>query len=126
MKIILSAVMVIVAALAAGAKTTNAVQLNAGGNQMQVSFYSPTIVRIQKCPPQRTMPTTQSEVIIMQPKDDFDVSIKESNTAIRMSSDVLTVIINKRVAVAVNRMNIRIVGNKLHRSLLVTGYPVKN
>ena len=95
MKIILSAVMVIVAALAAGAKTTNAVQLNAGGNQMQVSFYSPTIVRIQKCPLQRTMPTTQSEVIIMQPKDDFDVSIKESNTAIRMSSDVLTVIINK-------------------------------
>ncbi|MBQ3806142.1 MAG: DUF5110 domain-containing protein [Prevotella sp.] len=95
MKIILSAVMVIVAALAAGAKTTNAVQLNAGGNQMQVSFYSPTIVRIQKCPLQRTMPTTQSEVIIMQPKDDFDVSIKESNTAIRMSSNVLTVIINK-------------------------------
>ena len=95
MKIILSAVMVIVAALATGAKTTNAVQLNAGGNQMQVSFYSPTIVRIQKCPLQRTMPTTQSEVIIMQPKDDFDVSIKESNTAIRMSSNVLTVIINK-------------------------------
>ena len=62
---------------------------------MQVSFYSPTIVRIQKCPLQRTMPTTQSEVIIMQPKDDFDVSIKESNTAIRMSSNVLTVIINK-------------------------------
>ena len=96
MKIILSAIMAFAAVISAGAETKNKVQLNAGGNQMQVSFYSPTIVRVQKCPAQRIMPTTQSEVVIMQPKDDFDVIIKESNAAIRMSSTALTVIIDKR------------------------------
>lgn len=92
----LTLVMAFMAVLSAGAQTKNGVEVNAGGNRMQVSFYSPTIVRVQKCPEGKTMPDLRSEVVTMQPGNDFEISIKENGKAIRMKSTALTVTIDKR------------------------------
>ncbi|MDO4461960.1 MAG: glycoside hydrolase family 31 protein [Bacteroidia bacterium] len=96
MKNTLTVIMAFVAILAANGQTKNQVKVNADGNQIEVSFYSPTIVRVQKCPEGKTMPITQSEVVTMQPREDFKVTVKESGASVRMNSAELTVTIDKR------------------------------
>ncbi|MDO4496647.1 MAG: DUF4968 domain-containing protein, partial [Bacteroidales bacterium] len=96
MKKILTLVVMFLAVVSAGAETKNGVELKAGGNQLQVTFYSPQIVRVQKCPESKPMPAIQSEVVTMTPLSDFDVKIQEGSSAIKMSSSALTVTIDKR------------------------------
>ena len=74
----------------------NKVEISAGGKNVKVTFFSPTIVRVQKSPEGKSMPETESEVVTMTPKTDFETRVKEGGTAITMTSTELTVTLDKR------------------------------
>lgn len=96
MRKLMTAVLMVVVAITANAQNKNSVKVEAGGNQLEVTFYSPEIVRVLKYPSASAKPQVKSEVVTMEAQDNFKVSVKESGQNVRMSSGKLMVNIDKR------------------------------
>ena len=78
------------------AQNKNSLELTAGGHRLQVTYYTPQIVRVVKHPAEKPLQTPPSEVVTLQPQTDFNIQIKENGQTIRMHSDALSVSIDKR------------------------------
>ena len=96
MKKLLITVLMLLTVVTVGATEQKKVEISAGGKNVKVTFFSPTIVRVQKCPEGKIMPETESEVVTMTPRTDFETKVKEGGTAVTMTSPELTVTIDKR------------------------------
>ena len=96
MKRLFIAVLFAVIAVAAVAQKSNKVSTQAGDYQLEVTFYSPQIVRVMKYPKGKARPETKSEVVTMLPQENLNVKIGSSGNAARMSSDKLSVTIDKK------------------------------
>jgi alpha-D-xyloside xylohydrolase len=84
------------ATCSAWAQGPNSVELDAGGNHLQVTFYTPQIVRVVKSPVGSRLPQTASEVVIMAPLGGKMITTESSSRSVRMKSSALTVVIDKR------------------------------
>lgn len=96
MKRLFIAALFAVIAVAAVAQKSNKVSTQAGDYQLEVTFYSPQIVRVMKYPKGKARPETKSEVVTMLPQENLNVKIGSSGNAARMSSDKLSVTIDKK------------------------------
>lgn len=86
----------VLATLTAGAKSKNSVKLEAAGNRVQVTFYTPSIVRVVKCPAGKAQSQQSSQVVTMQPQTNFSVKVGERNGHVTMTSAKLTVSIDRQ------------------------------
>lgn len=78
------------------AETTNEVEVKANGVVTRVSFYTPEIVRVVKCPGETITQKRNSLVVTLAPQTDIDISVKETASKVVMSSEKLSVMIDKR------------------------------
>ena len=78
------------------AKSSQEVEVRANGVVTRVTFFSPEIVRVVKCPGETIDQTKEGLVVTMVPQENLDISIKESASAMVAKSALLTVIIDKR------------------------------
>ena len=78
------------------AETTNEVEVKANGVVTRVSFYTPEIVRVVKCPGETITQKRNSLVVTLAPQTDIDISVKEAASKVVMSSEKLSVMIDKR------------------------------
>ena len=78
------------------AETTNEVEVKANGVVTRVSFYTPEIVRVVKCPSETITQKRNSLVVTLAPQTDIDISVKEAASKVVMSSEKLSVMIDKR------------------------------
>ena len=59
------------------AKSSQEVEVRANGVVTRVTFFSPEIVRVVKCPGETIDQTKEGLVVTMAPQDHLDISIKE-------------------------------------------------
>lgn len=78
------------------AETANEVEVKANGVVTRVSFYTPEIVRVVKCPGETITQKRNSLVVTLAPQTDIDISVKEAASKVVMSSEKLSVMIDKR------------------------------
>ncbi len=78
------------------AKSSQEVEVRANGVVTRVTFFSPEIVRVVKCPGETIDQTKEGLVVTMVPQENLDISIRESASAMVAKSALLTVIIDKR------------------------------
>ena len=78
------------------AETTNEVEVKANGVVTRVSFYTPEIVRVVKCPGETITQKRNSLVVTLAPQTDIDISVNEAASKVVMSSEKLSVMIDKR------------------------------
>jgi len=78
------------------AKSSQEVEVRANGVVTRVTFFSPEIVRVVKCPGETIDQTKEGLVVTMVPQDNLEISIRESASAMVAKSALLTVIIDKR------------------------------
>lgn len=78
------------------ASIQNKAEIKVNGITTQVTFYSSDIVRIVKFPSNGNQPTHQSLVVTLKPQNNLNIQSKESNSKITLSSQSLTVVIDKR------------------------------
>ena len=78
------------------AETTNEFEVKANGVVTRVSFYTPEIVRVVKCPGETITQKRNSLVVTLAPQTDIDISVKEAASKVVMSSEKLSVMIDKR------------------------------
>lgn len=96
MKQLLLSLLAVLATLTAGAKSKNSVGLEAAGNHVQVTFYTPSIVRVVKRPAGKAQSQKPSMVVTMQPQANFSVKVSERDGQVTMTSDRLTVSVSKQ------------------------------
>lgn len=95
-KILFTFICLLAVLMISATPTNNKTEVKAEGTTTQVMFYSPEIVRIVKYPSNTTGPTRKSLVVTLQPQKDLNIQIKESSSKTTMSSQKLTVVIDKR------------------------------
>ena len=78
------------------AKSSQEVEVRANGVVTRVTFFSPEIVRVVKCPGETIDQTKEGLVVTMVPQENLEISIRESASAMVTKSALLTVIIDKR------------------------------
>lgn len=86
----------LIAALSLQAQNAPQAEVKVNGTTTQVTFHSPEIVRVVKFPSDAQGPTKPSMVVTLAPQSGLDVNIKESNTHTTLTSNALTVSIDKR------------------------------
>ena len=78
------------------AKAQSKAEVKTKGTTTQVTFYTPEIVRVVKYPSDATGPTRKSMVVTLAPQDGLDIKIKDAGNKTTMTSQALTVTIDKR------------------------------
>lgn len=79
-----------------GIQAQNTQEVKVNGITTRVTFYSPEIVRVVKFPSDAQGPTKPSMVVTLAPQSELDVNIKESGARTTLTSNALTVSIDKR------------------------------
>lgn len=83
-------------AFVTGIQAQNTQEVKVNGITTRVTFYSPEIVRVVKFPSDAQGPTKPSMVVTLAPQSGLDVNIKESGARTTLTSNALTVSIDKR------------------------------
>ena len=96
MKRILSFLFVAVTVIATKAQITNGVELTAADMNINVTFYSPDIVRVTKAPLNSKALPQKSEVVTMSPQSSLPISSSSSASTVRLKSTSLTVTVDRR------------------------------
>ena len=96
MKNLFLTVLFAMASLAAMAQKDSKLSTQAGDYQVEVTFYSPQIVRVMKWPKGQAKPETKSEVVTMTPQENLKVKISNASSSARLSSDKLSVTVDKK------------------------------
>ncbi len=82
--------------LVTAAQKTNGVNLTAADMNINVTFYSPDIVRVTKVPVGCKTTDKKSEVVTMSPQSALPVAVSSSASAVRLKSSSLSVTIDRR------------------------------
>ena len=82
--------------LVTAAQKTNGVNLTAADMNINVTFYSPDIVRVTKIPVGCKTTDKNSEVVTMSPQSTLPVAVSSSASAFRLKSSSLSVTIDRR------------------------------
>ena len=82
--------------LVTAAQKTNGVNLTAADMNINVTFYSPDIVRVTKVPVGCKTTDKKSEVVTMSPQSTLPVAVSSSASAVRLKSSSLAVTIDRR------------------------------
>ncbi len=82
--------------LVTAAQKTNGVNLTAADMNINVTFYSPDIVRVTKVPVGCKTTDKNSEVVTMSPQSALPVAVSSSASAVRLKSSSLAVTIDRR------------------------------
>ena len=96
MKNLLLTTLFAMTSLVAMAQKDSQLATQAGDYQVEVTFYSPQIVRVTKWPKGQARPETKSEVVTMAPQENLKVKISNGSSSARLSSDKLSVTVDKK------------------------------
>ena len=100
MKNLLLTTLFAMTSLVAMAQKDSQLATQAGDYQVEVTFYSPQIVRVTKWPKGQARPETKSEVVTMAPQENLKVKISNGSSAARLSSDKLSVTVDKKTGLS--------------------------
>ena len=81
--------------IAANAQDTKSLELTAADMNINVTFYSPEIIRVTKTPLGSNFPKKKSEVVTMSPQSSLSVAESSTASAFRLKSSSLSVTINR-------------------------------
>ena len=81
--------------IAANAQDTKRLELTAADMNINVTFYSPEIIRVTKTPLGSNSPKNKSEVVTMSPQSSLSVAESSTASAFRLKSSSLSVTINR-------------------------------
>ena len=81
--------------IAANAQDTKRLELTAADMNINVTFYSPEIIRVTKTPLGSNSPKKKSEVVTMSPQSSLSVAESSTASAFRLKSSSLSVTINR-------------------------------
>ncbi len=81
--------------IAANAQDTKSLELTAADMNINVTFYSPEIIRVTKAPLGSNSPKKKSEVVTMSPQSSLSVAESSTASAFRLKSSSLSVTINR-------------------------------
>ena len=81
--------------IAANAQDTKSLELTAADMNINVTFYSPEIIRVTKIPLGSNSPKNKSEVVTMSPQSSLSVAESSTASAFRLKSSSLSVTINR-------------------------------
>ena len=95
MKRILTLMFVALTVIAANAQDTKSLELTAADMNINVTFYSPEIIRVTKAPLGSNSPKKKSEVVTMSPQSSLSVAESSTASAFRLKSSSLSVTINR-------------------------------
>ena len=95
MKRILTLMFVALTVIAANAQDTKSLELTAADMNINVTFYSPEIIRVTKTPLGSNSPKKKSEVVTMSPQSSLSVAESSTASAFRLKSSSLSVTINR-------------------------------
>ena len=95
MKRILTLMFVALTVIAANAQDTKSLELTAADMNINVTFYSPEIIRVTKTPLGSNTPKKKSEVVTMSPQSSLSVAESSTASAFRLKSSSLSVTINR-------------------------------
>ena len=95
MKRILTLMFVALTVIAANAQDTKRLELTAADMNINVTFYSPEIIRVTKTPLGSKSPKKKSEVVTMSPQSSLAVAESSTASAFRLKSSSLSVTINR-------------------------------
>ena len=95
MKRILTLMFVAMTVIAANAQDTKSLELTAADMNINVTFYSPEIIRVTKTPLGSNSPKKKSEVVTMSPQSSLAVAESSTASAFRLKSSSLSVTINR-------------------------------
>ena len=95
MKRILTLMFVAMTVIAANAQDTKSLELTAADMNINVTFYSPEIIRVTKTPLGSNSPKKKSEVVTMSPLSSLSVAESSTASAFRLKSSSLSVTINR-------------------------------
>ena len=95
MKRILTLMFVALTVIAANAQDTKSLELTAADMNINVTFYSPEIIRVTKTPLGSKSPKNKSEVVTMSPQSSLSVAESSTASAFRLKSSSLSVTINR-------------------------------
>ena len=95
MKRILTLMFVALTVIAANAQDTKSLELTAADMNINVTFYSPEIIRVTKTPLGSNSPKKKSEVVTMSPQSSLAVAESSTASAFRLKSSSLSVTINR-------------------------------
>ena len=95
MKRILTLMFVALTVIAANAQDTKSLELTAADMNINVTFYSPEIIRVTKTPLGSNSPKKKSEVVTMSPLSSLSVAESSTASAFRLKSSSLSVTINR-------------------------------
>ena len=95
MKRILTLMFVALTVIAANAQDTKRLELTAADMNINVTFYSPEIIRVTKTPLGSKSPKKKSEVVTMSPQSSLSVAESSTASAFRLKSSSLSVTINR-------------------------------
>ena len=95
MKRILTLMFVALTVIAANAQDTKSLELTAADLNINVTFYSPEIIRVTKTPLGSSSPKKKSEVVTMSPQSSLSVAESSTASAFRLKSSSLSVTINR-------------------------------
>ena len=96
MKRSLSVFFLALTVIATKAQHTNGVELTAADMNINVTFYSPDIVRVTKAPLNSKALPQKSEVVTMSPQSSLPISSSSSASTVRLKSTSLTVTVDRR------------------------------
>ena len=95
MKRILTLMFVALTVIAANAQDTKSLELTTADMNINVTFYSPEIIRVTKTPLGSNFPKKKSEVVTMSPQSSLSVAESSTASAFRLKSSSLSVTINR-------------------------------
>ena len=95
MKRIPTLMFVAMTVIAANAQDTKSLELTAADMNINVTFYSPEIIRVTKTPLGSNSPKKKSEVVTMSPLSSLSVAESSTASAFRLKSSSLSVTINR-------------------------------
>ena len=95
MKRLLTLMFVALTVIAANAQDTKSLELTAADMNINVTFYSPEIIRVTKTPLGSNSPKKKSEVVTMSPQSSLSVAESSTASAFRLKSSSLSVTINR-------------------------------
>ena len=95
MKRILTLMFVALTVIAANAQDTKSLELTTADMNINVTFYSPEIIRVTKTPLGSNSPKKKSEVVTMSPQSSLSVAESSTASAFRLKSSSLSVTINR-------------------------------
>ena len=95
MKRILTLMFVALTVIAANAQDTKSLELTAADMNINVTFYSPEIIRVTKTPLGSNSPKIKTESVTMSPQSSLSVAESSTASAFRLKSSSLSVTINR-------------------------------